>query len=141
MKFAAFNLGDTFQTEKVLVTKEDILRFATEYDPQYFHVDEEEAKESPYGSLIASGFHTLALVWAEWIKMDVLGRECLGGIGAEIKWTAPVRANDQLTGVITVIDKKEVSTGDRGLLTIEIIITNQQEEKVLVGKSKVFVKT
>lgn len=138
MKFNEFNIGDSFKTKKILLSKEQIINFATQYDPQYFHVNESEAKESPYGSLIASGFHTLGVVWAEWIKMDVLGKECLGGVGAEINWTKPVKPNDELSGEFTVHSKEESASKKRGLITFEINISNQDEEVVLKGNTKIY---
>lgn len=140
MKFAEFEVGKTFVTEKVQLTKEDILQFAKSYDPQYFHTNEELAKESPYRSLIASGFQTLTVVWAKWIEMDILGLDCLGGIDAEIKWTKPVIPNDELFGEFTVANKKEVSDDQRGLITFDIVIKNQKEETVLTGSTNIFVK-
>jgi len=139
MKFSEFNVGDTFTTQKVTLTKQDIIDFANQYDPQYFHINESAANKSPYGSIIASGFQTLSVVWAEWIKMDILGTDCLGGIGAEIKWTKPVKPNDQLYGKFTVIEKKASSDNLRGLVTFEIIISNQKQEVVLEGASKIYI--
>jgi acyl dehydratase len=140
MKFDAFSIGQTFETKPVTVTKEDIIAFGEKYDPQYFHINEREAEASPYGTLIASGFHTLAVVLAEWISMDVLGRDCLGGTGADkIRWTKPVRPDDQLSGQFTIANKKKVSDGTRGLLTIEIIIKNQKNQDVLTCKTNGFV--
>lgn len=138
MKFNAFNVGDDFTTPKVTLTKQAIIEFAKQYDPQYFHTDEALAKESPYGSLIASGFQTLSVVWAEWIKMDILGKECLGGVGAELSWSKPVRPDDELVGEFTVHDKKESTDGKRGLIVFKINIYNQTKEVVLKGKTKIY---
>ncbi|MGY0694212.1 MaoC/PaaZ C-terminal domain-containing protein [Virgibacillus sp. FSP13] len=140
MKFDAFSVGERFFTTPVTVTEEDIIEFANKYDPQYFHIDRNAAKESPFGSLIASGFHTLAVVWSEWIKMDVLGKECLGGVGADkIRWKQPVLANDRLSGQFTIADKKKSTNGNRGLLTIDIGIRNQRNEEVLTCNTSVYV--
>lgn len=140
MKFDAFSIGQEFFTNLVTVTKEEIIEFGTKYDPQYFHVDERAAEAGPYSSLIASGFHTLAVVWKEWIKMDILGADCLGGIGADkLRWKKPVRPNDQLSGQFTVAQKKKATDGKRGLLTIEISIKNQKEEEVLSCNTKVYI--
>ncbi|WP_106497921.1 MaoC/PaaZ C-terminal domain-containing protein [Lentibacillus sp. Marseille-P4043] len=140
MKFDTFSLGEQFFTNPITVTEEDIIDFANKYDPQYFHVDRNAAEESPYGSLIASGFHTLAVVWSEWIKMDILGRDCLGGVGAdEIRWRKPVLANDQLSGQFTIADKKKSANGKRGLLTIDVVIRNQKDEEVLTCNTNVYV--
>lgn len=141
MKFAVFSIGDQFFTEPVTVTEADIIEFGQKYDPQYFHVDKQSAEQGPFGTLIASGFHTLAVVWSEWIKMDILGKDCLGGVGADkIRWKKPVQANDLLAGQFTVLNKKEASNGKRGLLTLEIMIKNQREEEVLTCSTSVFIE-
>lgn len=138
MKFNEFNVGDYFITPKVTLTQQAIIEFAKQYDPQYFHTDESLAKESPFGSLIASGFQTLSVVWAEWIKMDILGEDCLGGVGAELNWSKPVRPDDELIGEFTVHGKKASSDGKRGLIIFKINIYNQTKEAVLKGKTKIY---
>ncbi|MGP4105815.1 MaoC/PaaZ C-terminal domain-containing protein [Virgibacillus sp. L01] len=139
MKFGDISIGDVYSTNPVTVTKESILEFGQKYDPQYFHTDEAAAKESLYGSLIASGFQTLAVVWAEWIEMDILGRDCVGGAGADMQFKAPVIPNDQLKGQFKVGNKRMLSDEKRGILTIEVIIYNQEEEEVLSAQTNVFV--
>lgn len=140
LKFDAFSIGQDYSTKQVTVTKKDIIEFGNKYDPQYFHVNEHAADQGPYGSLIASGFHTLAVVWSEWIKMDILGLDCLGGIGADkLRWKKPVFPGDRLSGQFIVADKKKGSDGKRGLLTLEIIIRNQNEEEVLTCTTKVYI--
>ncbi|MDC3411877.1 MaoC family dehydratase N-terminal domain-containing protein [Aquibacillus sp. 3ASR75-11] len=140
MKFHKLSIGDAFTTQKVTLTKEDILSYAEKYDPQYFHVDEIAAAASPFGSLIASGFQTLSVVWAEFIKMDVLGKDCLGGLGAkEIKWRAPVKPGDQLSGTYAIENKQELSDGKRGIVTFGISIRNQEEKEVLSGKTDILI--
>ncbi|GAB3053107.1 MaoC/PaaZ C-terminal domain-containing protein [Virgibacillus ainsalahensis] len=142
MKYNEFEVDDTFFTNEVTLTKEEIKEFAEKYDPQYLHMDEESAKQSRYGSLIASGFQTLAVIWGEFIRMDILGEDCLGGLGAErIRWKAPVFPNDRLSGEFTIQNKKETSDKTRGILSLEITIRNQHGQTVLTGKPEVFVKT
>lgn len=139
MKFGQFSVGETYITKEVKLTEDDIINFAKIYDPQYFHIDEEAAKQSPYQSIIASGFQTLSVIWAEWIKMDILGHECLGGIGANIRWTKPVVPNDRLFGKITVNEKYPSSDGKRGRIIFGISIFNQEKLEVLNGQTEVYI--
>lgn len=139
MKFSEFTLGDTFTTNKVVITEEEIIQFAKLYDPQYFHVDKSAAEGSPYGSLIASGFQTVSVIWAEWIKMDILSTDCLGGINAQIEWSRPVMPNDELYGKITIVNKEESQGGNRGLVTFSIEIFNQEDMCVSKCKTSIFV--
>ncbi|WP_347551708.1 MaoC/PaaZ C-terminal domain-containing protein [Pseudalkalibacillus hwajinpoensis] len=137
MYFSTFHEGQSFTTDSITVSKEDIYDFATGYDPQYFHVNEQEAIKGPYQGIIASGFHTISVVWAKFIGMDVLGTDCLGGVGAEsIIWKEPVRPEDVLTGHFTVESKQALSNG-RGLLTIMISILNGAEHEVCNATVKV----
>jgi acyl dehydratase len=143
LKLDQFTKGQTFISEGVFITKEQILEFARQYDPQYFHIDEEAAKESHFGQLIASGFHSIGAVWAEFIRMDVLGRDCRGGLGIDdMRWKVPVYANDTLYGEFEVKDKQLLSDEKKGILFLSITVTNQSEQlvascvtKILMDKS------
>jgi len=140
MRFSEFTIGETYTTTKVIVTEKEIVQFAKQYDPQYFHVDKSAAEASPYGALIASGFHTIGVVWAEWIKMDILSTDCLGGINAQIEWSKPVKPDDELYGVITVLDKEGSRNGGRGLVTFGMEIFNQDELCVSKCTMKIFIR-
>src|SRR5437870_3196748 len=88
------------------VTREEIIAFAREFDPQPFHLDEDAAKRSPFGGLIASGWHTTAMVMRlivdEFLAPD---SGSLGSPGAdEIRWLKPVRPGDTLRLRVTVAD-------------------------------------
>lgn len=139
MKFSEFSIGDTFTTNKVVMTEEEIIQFAKLYDPQYFHLDKEAAAASPYRSLIASGFQTVSVIWAEWIKMDILSTDCLGGINAQIEWSKPVMPNDELYGKITIVNKEVSQGGNRGLVTFGIDIFNQEDTCVSKCTTRIFV--
>lgn len=108
------------------------MTFASQYDPQYFHIDEERATQSHYGGIIASGFHTIGKVWAEFIKMNVLGEDCLGGLGAnEIRWKRPVYAEDYLHADIEVTQKYLDETGRRSIVTLDFDVKKQTGKTVL----------
>src|SRR5690606_27178970 len=92
----------------VTVSKDDMIGFAREFDPQPFHVDEVAAKESFVGTLIASGWHTCSLnmkLFAEGILLDSTG---MGAPGVEeLKWLLPVRPGDTLRTRAIVTDRRE----------------------------------
>ncbi|TFB14610.1 hypothetical protein E3U55_13355 [Filobacillus milosensis] len=140
MKLKEFDVGQTFLTEPVVVTKEAILQFAEQNDPQYFHLDEEAAKDGPFGGLIASGFQTLSIVWVEFIKKDILGRDCLGGMGMnQVVWRAPVYAGDELRGVFTVSSKKQLDNF-KGILNLDIQVINHEEQEVMSCDTMIMMK-
>jgi len=61
MKLDEFTIGQVFETKSLKLTKEDIMRFAKEFDPQYMHLDEGKAKQGRFNGIIASGIHTMAI--------------------------------------------------------------------------------
>src|SRR5690625_6927933 len=75
MKFDSFTIGQVFETNSFKLTKEDIMRFAGEFDPQYMHVDEKKATEGRFNGIIASGIHTLSISFKLWIEQGVYGDE------------------------------------------------------------------
>jgi acyl dehydratase len=98
----------------VTVTEAEIVEFATRYDPQPFHIDPEAGRQSPFGGLIASGWHTTALFMGMFVRAVLLDSASLGSPGVdEIRWTAPVRPGDTLTGRSTVIDTRPSSKDPR----------------------------
>ena len=81
MKLDEFTIGDMFETKPYKVTKEDIMRFATEFDPQYMHLDEEKAEQGRFNGIIASGMHTLAISFKLWVEEGNMGRMLLQELG------------------------------------------------------------
>ena len=133
MYFEEFYVGQAFPLEPVVVTKEDILAFARPFDPQRIHVDESFAAKGPYGGLIASGYHTLSVVWSQWIKADVLGDQSLGGLGLDrVVWSAPVRPGDQLSTTVAVARVRKSSNLVRGIVSFHFDVQNQDDVTVMV---------
>ncbi|RPF51044.1 MaoC/PaaZ C-terminal domain-containing protein [Aquisalibacillus elongatus] len=140
MRLKEFEQGQTFWTEPVMVTKKSIIDFAEEHDPQYFHVDEEAAQTGPFGGLIASGFHTLSIVWKEFIKLNILGHDCLGGMGMnQIVWHSPVYPGDQLRGEFTV-DRTKPLDQVKGILNLSIRVFNQEDQEVMSCDTMIMLK-
>jgi acyl dehydratase len=131
--FDDFALGETFATRGVTLTESMIIDFALAYDPQPFHIDIEAAKESNYGGLIASGFHTLALGFRMVIETGVFRVASMGSPGFdELRWLKPVRPGDTLHTELEVLDKKPSSSKpDRGIMRAAYRIKNQRGEDVL----------
>ncbi len=115
-------------------TREEIIEFGRRFDPQPFHIDEEAAKRSPYGGLIASGWHTVSACMRR-VVTSLLGEESgsLGSPGAdEIRWLKPVRPGDSLSVLTEVIEKRPSrSKPDRGLVKLRWTARNQHGEDVM----------
>lgn len=95
--------GQVIETDPYLVTKEELLSFARQYDPQAIHIDEAAAEDGPFGGLIASGWHTGSIVMRGFVEHVVSPRHTLGSPGVdELRWRAPVRPGDRIHARVTV---------------------------------------
>ena len=107
MKLDEFTIGQVFETKSFKLTKEDITRFAGEFDPQYMHLDEEKANQGRFNGIIASGIHTLAISFKLWVEQGIYGDDVIAGTRMNnIKFIKPVYPNDELHTIVEVIDKK-----------------------------------
>jgi acyl dehydratase len=134
--FEDFHVGDSFELGPLTVTEEEIIAFAKQYDPQYFHIDPERAKDSIFGGLVASGWHTTALFMRMFVD-DVLSKiDSIGSPGVdEVRWLQPVRPNDTLHGRFTVIDARVSKSRPRmGILRSTCEIFNQRGELLMTLK-------
>ena len=125
--------GQTYDLGRRRVSREEILTFAREYDPQPFHVDEAAAAASIYGGLIASGWHTAA-VYMRLLVDGFLGRAAaMGSPGVdELRWLKPVRPGDELAGRLEILEvRPSQSRPDRGLARCGAEVLNQDGEPVL----------
>ena len=102
MYFNDLKIGMTVVTKPVVIEKEKMLAFAREYDNVPLHTDEEYAKSTHFGKLIAPGVMSFLSVWAKYLEVDFFGEELLAGKSTKIEWKKPVFAGDELTGKATV---------------------------------------
>ena len=98
MYFDELKVGMSVDTAPALIEKEKMITFAREYDPIPLHTDEEYAKATPFGQLIAPGVMSFMSVWAKYLEADFFGDALLAGKSTKIEWLKPVYANDVLTG-------------------------------------------
>lgn len=131
--FDDFVRGEEIELGSVEVTEEAIIEFAEQFDPQPFHVDVEAAKETPFGGLIASGWHTCAIYMR--LLYDGMIRESSsqGSSGMEeLRWLAPVRPGDTLRARYVVVDAQPSATKpNRGTVTFRSEMLNQDDVVVL----------
>jgi len=115
------------------VSEEEIVAFARQWDPQSFHVDPEAAKESVFGGLIASGWHTGAMWMRLYVDSLLDGAASMGSPGIEeLRWLAPVRPGDTLHGRLTVLEATPSERRpDRGTVRIRGEMVNQDGATVL----------
>lgn len=138
--FEDFQPGQTFELGSHTVTKDEIVAFATQFDPQPFHVDEEAAAVGPFGGLVASGWHTSAIWMRLWVT-EVLNRSAgMGSPGVEeLRWLQPVRPGDTVTGRLTVLEATPSQRRPgRGTVRSRAELVNQRGEIVLAMTARGF---
>lgn len=116
------------------VTREEVLEFARKYDPQPFHLSDEEAAKTHFGRLAASGWHTCAMTMAVIARAVVDDNQAgLGSPGVdELRWLKPVYPGDRLTVTGTIVDKTPSrSKPDIGSIRTETTVTNQDDVLVM----------
>jgi acyl dehydratase len=138
--FEDFQVGEVTETAPVTVTEEEIVEFATRFDPQPFHVDPEAAKNSPFGGLIASGWHTTAVFMGMFVRAVLNDSASLGSPGVEeIRWLAPVRPGDELRARSTILDVRASSKdARRGTVYTLNEVLNQDDVVVMTLKARGF---
>ena len=115
------------------ITREEILEFGGRYDPQVFHTDEEAAKETIYGGLIASGWHTCAMMMRMLYDGLLAHAASLGSPGVDsVRWLKPVRPGDTLRARMTIVEARASSSKpDRGVIRSKWEVFNQNGEVVM----------
>ena len=125
--------GQTAEFGSLLVDADEIRDFARRYDPQPFHLDAQAAARTPFGGLIASGFHTASMVMRMMVDHYIDGESSLGSPGlGPIRWLLPVRPGDVLRVRARIVDvRPSASKPDRGAITYEIEALNARDEVVM----------
>ena len=139
MYFNELVLGTTVDLAPAVIEKDKMLDFARLYDNVNLHVDEEYAKTTPFGRLIAPGVMSFMVVWAKYLEVDFFGEELLAGKSTKIEWLKPVFAGDVLTGKAT-ISKLTQRNERNGIAEITIDAYNQDGVLVLTSVTEAVVK-
>ena len=136
--FEDFAVGQTYQLGTVEMTADEIVAFARRYDPQPFHVDPDAAAATPFGGLIASGWHTAACYMRLYVDAVLADADSHGSPGVEeLRWRRPVRPGDVLTGSFTVVEVTPSSRRpDRGTVMFDSQMSNQDGEVVLTMRGR-----
>ena len=139
MYFEEFVQGSKITIEDVAINKDDMLDFARKYDNIPLHTDEEYAKNTIFGKLIAPGVMSFMSVWAKYLENDLAGEQLLAGKSTKIEWMKPVFAEDVLKGICTVsgLTKRNEKNG---LVELTFDVFNQKNELVLKDTTEMIVK-
>ena len=139
MYFEEIKLGTTLELAPAVIEKEKMMDFARIYDHIPLHTDEEYAKTTPFGALIAPGVMTFMSVWAKYLEVDLFKTELIAGKSTKIEWHKPVYADDTLYGkaVITNLTRRN---SKNGIVEITIEAYNQHNVLVLTNVTEAIVK-
>ena len=139
MYFDELKIGMTVDIEPVVIKKEKMMAFARDYDPLPLHTDEEYAKTTPFGQLIAPGVMSFMSVWAKYLEVDFFGTELLAGKSTKMEWLKPVFADDTLIGKATITNLVKRNEKN-GMAEVTVDILNQNGVFVLKNVTEVIVK-
>lgn len=130
--FETFEIGQVREFGAYEVTKEEIIEFASKYDAQFFHLDEEAAKKSLFGGLCASGWHTCAMTMAMMVEnLDKNGRS-LGSPGVDmLRWLKPVYPGEVLSVRMEVIELTPSKSKPIGFVKSKVTVRNQDGVPVM----------
>ena len=139
MYFDDFSLNSVYVIDPVTIEKEKMMAFAKEYDPLPIHTDEEYAKKTHFGALIAPGVMTFMTLWKQFLSQNLFGDELLAGKSTKIEWHRPVYAGDTLTSQakITALTPRSAKNG---IVEVTVTSTNQHGVCVLTDVTEVVVK-
>ncbi|MGE0801509.1 MAG: MaoC family dehydratase [Lautropia sp.] len=131
--FEDYTVGEVHDFGDQLVSREEIIEFASRYDPQPFHIDERAAADSLYGGLIASGWMTAGVLMRMLVDHFISPLSSMGSPGIdELRWLKPVRPGDRLRARVEVLEmRRSVSRPDRGVIRFHQQLFNQNDEMVL----------
>ena len=139
MYFDDLKIGMTAEISPAVKEKEKMIAFARDYDNIPLHTDEEYAKTTPFGKLIAPGVMSFMSVWAKYLEADFFGKELLAGKSSRIEWLKPVYADDVLTGKATLTNLTRRNEKN-GIVEVTIDAYNQNGELVLTNITEAIVK-
>lgn len=139
MYFDELEIGMVTEISPAVIEKEKMMSFAHDYDNIPLHTDEEYAKTTHFGELIAPGVMSFMSVWAKYLEVDFFGEELLAGKSTKIEWLKPVYAEDILAGRATVTNLTPRNEKN-GIVEVSIEAYNQNGELVLTNVTEAVVK-
>lgn len=140
--FEDYQAGETFEFGDHLVTREEIVEFASRYDPQPFHLDEVQAAQSHFGGLVASGWMTAGVLMRMMCDHFLASEASMGSPGVDqLRWLKPVRPGDRLHARVTVVEaRRSQSKPDRGIVLLRQEVLNQAGEVVMSLEGRAMIR-
>ena len=135
-------MGQVIDLGRYTPSRDEIIAFATEFDPQPFHLDEVAARASILGGLCASGWHTCAIVMRMMADGFLGNAASMGSSGVdEVNWLKPVFADETMTGTLTILERRVSATRPgMGILKIGVVLANLAGERKCELTGVIFMK-
>jgi acyl dehydratase len=135
--FEDYIVGAAYEFGSIAVDEDELIAFARRYDPQPIHIDTEAARQSPFGGLIASGWHSAGLMMRLFVDHYLSPASSLVSPGVdELRWLKPVRPGDTLSVRVTILEaNRSRSKPDRGIVRAFVEVFNQHHEAVMSVKA------
>jgi acyl dehydratase len=125
-----FAVGQVYGAGPIPVSAEAIKAYAGHYDPQPFHIDEELARSTFFGGLVASGWHTASLTMSLVVRALPIAGGVIGAGVDELRWPTPLRPGDDLRLEAEIVEVRPSRTKPRGLVRVRTTTLNQDGEPV-----------
>lgn len=139
--FEDIEVGRTLEIGRHRVSKQEIMTFASQWDPQPFHLDEAAARDSVFGELTASSCHTYSISSLIFSRAGALKSKTAAMLGMKLRFPAPVRPGDELTMYETCLDKRVSRSRPRyGIVKSRATLVNAAEQAVMVLQSSFLVE-
>jgi acyl dehydratase len=131
--FEDFQIGETWESEPIAVSAEEIVAFGRSYDPQPMHTDVERSASGPFKGLVASGWHIAALSMRAYVQSGRYGDTPMVGLGIdELRWRAPVRAGDRIVVRREIFElRRSASSPTHGVVRTRVTVRNQDGTLVM----------
>ena len=135
-----YAVGQIYWSGRTRVDKEEMIAFAKKFDPQFYHLDEVAALNSPFKGLAASGWHTAAVAMRLLVDGGLPFAHGLVGLGGEIAWPRPTRPGDTLRVESEIVEiKPSRSKPHQGIVTVRSTMLNQGGEAVYLLTARLLV--
>lgn len=133
MTYEELQVGTVYGTDTAVFSKEGIIHFSRQYDPQYLHLDEEKATAGQFGGIIASGLQTLSVACRLWVDQHVVGDDIVGGIGFNaVRFRSPVYPGDEVRVSVTIASKRlHPRKPQQGIVSLKLQAMNQENQVVM----------
>lgn len=139
MFFDDLVIGTRLNIDPVKIDKDEMLSFSKRYNNIPIHTDEEYAKTTKFGQIIASGMMSFLVIWAEYVRLDFAGDQLIAGKSSKIEWFAPVFAGDELHSVAEITDLRPRNSYN-GIMEVTISVYNRRDELVLTNVTESIVR-